>query len=157
MPPCMQRFVFWFSSRLRVGKLFGLPPNIFMLFLPPHPKRSAASLLFLSSTSLRPSPFLHRHKRLRQSALTDRFPSDRFLSWERREKSPNSSIRIRKITLKKPPLPPISRLYSICFRAQPLWDVTRGWKGHFSRCILFYPHLVISFACNLNFPPPPWK
>ena len=45
MPPCMQRFVFWFSSRLRVGKLFGVPPNIFMLFLPPHPKRSAASLL----------------------------------------------------------------------------------------------------------------
>lgn len=53
--------------------------------------------------------------------------------------------------------PPISRLRSVCF--ETIVERNASEKATL-RCILFYPHLVISFACNLNFPSPtvyPWK
>lgn len=186
MPPCMQRLVFWFSSRLRVGKLFGVPPTFLCYsFFPFHPKRSTAP----ASLSVAPSPFLFSSLRVLLPFLLLSFIGPQTVSqWCQPWKQPCRgdrrffgsisterffTFRIFPIRQSFPSSPslsknndalveknftrvsfrdtPISRLYSIGFGVQPLWNVTRVKRPLYG-VFCFILLLVISFACNLNFP-----
>lgn len=153
MPPCMQRWYFdlvvvWeLASSLECRQHFYVIPSARPQTVH-HPLLPLLPLLSFSFDPLRFFPLLSakRHKRFRTNRNADErtWKSQVFGSKDIATRSVTSS-RVKKFEYFKP--------FRVYIRGggggqESLWN---GEKAT-SRCILFYPRPVISFACNLNFP-----